>query len=77
MDSQQKNKNFKDKQEFPFDLLCDTDRAMSLAYGAVEAADAKSAARISYVIGPDRKVQKVYAKVKAAQHPAEVLGELR
>ena len=76
MDSQAKNKNFKEKQEFPYDLLCDTERSMSLAYGAVDAADAKSAARISYVVGPDRKIQKVYPKVKAAQHPEEVLGDL-
>lgn len=49
---------------------------MSLAYGAVASADDRSAARISYIVGPDGKVLKAYPKVRAASHPEEVLGDL-
>ena len=49
---------------------------MSLAYGAMTSTDDRSAARISYIVGPDGKVLKAYPKVKAAAHPEEVLGDL-
>jgi peroxiredoxin Q/BCP len=32
--------------------------------------------RSTFVIGPDGKIEKVYAKVKAQGHAAEVLGSL-
>ena len=70
------NRKFKAKYEFPFDLLSDEDKSVSLAYGAVEDTDARSAKRISYLIGPDGKIRKAYATVKAADHPEQVLGDL-
>lgn len=70
------NAKFKAKYDFPFDLLSDEDKSVSLAYGAVEDTSAKSAKRISYLIGPDGKIRKAYATVKAADHPEQVLGEL-
>ena len=36
LDSQAENKHFRDKFSFPFDLLCDVDKSLSLAYGAIE-----------------------------------------
>ena len=70
------NKKFKEKYDFPFDLLSDEDKKVSLAYGAVDDTDAKSAKRISYLIGPDGKIKKVYGTVKAAAHPEQVLEDL-
>jgi len=32
--------------------------------------------RSTFVIGPDGKIERVYTKVKAKGHAAEVLGEL-
>lgn len=49
---------------------------MALAYGAIEDTSAKTAKRISYLIGPDGKIKKAYATVKAADHPEQVLGDL-
>ena len=49
---------------------------MGLAYGACDAPDAKSARRITYVIDPKGKIQKVYPKVNAAAHPEEILADL-
>lgn len=49
---------------------------MGHAYGAAEGRSAKSLKRISYVIGPDGKIQHAYATVKAAAHPDQVLKDL-
>ena len=49
---------------------------MSVAYGAAADADAGKASRISYIVGPDGKVLKAYPKVKAAEHPEQVLADL-
>ena len=75
-DSPEENKAFKDKFDFPYDLLCDTDRTMGLAYGAAGDADASHPARISYLIDPEGKIAKVYGKVVPAEHPDEVLRDL-
>ena len=33
--------------------------------------------RISYLIDPEGKIQKIWAKVKPEEHAAEVLAEIR
>ena len=71
-----KNKKFHEKQEFPFDLLCDEDLSVSVAYGAASDAKAGKANRISYLIGPGGVIKKAYAKVKADDHPEQVLNDL-
>ncbi|HLU40685.1 MAG TPA: peroxiredoxin [Planctomycetota bacterium] len=70
------NRSFKEKFAFPFPLLCDTTRALGLAYGACDDANAKHARRISVVVGPDGNVLKVYDQVDARNHPAQVLADL-
>jgi peroxiredoxin len=49
---------------------------VGLAYGAADDATARSAKRISYLIGPDGRVRKAYPKVNAAAHPEEILKDL-
>ena len=75
-DAPAKNLKFKEKYSFPYDLLCDEDNGVALAYGAVEERDAKSHKRISYLIGPEGTIRKVYGSVKAAEHPEQVLVDL-
>ena len=75
-DAPAKNKKFQDKHAFPFDLLCDEDLAVSIAYGAAADAGAGRANRISYLIGPGGVIAKAYPKVKAADHPEQVLSDL-
>lgn len=70
------NRAFAEKFDFNFPLLCDESRAIGLAYGACDSADAKTARRISYVIGGDGAIRAVYPKVDAARHPEEVLQSL-
>ena len=75
-DTPVENRAFRDKFDFPFDLISDVDRSVGLAYGAAEDAEAQYAARISYLIGPDGRIVKTYAKVVPAEHAEEVLGDL-
>lgn len=75
-DSPEKNQRFRQKKEFPFDLLCDTTREMGLAYGACDDVGAKHAKRISVVIDPEGRVEKVYSDVNARSHFDEVLRDL-
>ena len=67
------NAAFAEKFSFPFPLLCDTSRSIGLAYGACDSPDARTARRISYLIGPDGRIVMAYEKVAPASHPEEVL----
>ena len=70
------NRAFAEKFGFPYQLLCDTEREIGLAYGACTDPSEEYAKRISYLIGPDQKVLKVWAKVDPKSHPTEVLEAL-
>lgn len=70
------NRAFADKFGFPFKLLCDTEKTLGTEYGALDPAEPGYAKRISYLIGPDRRIVRAYATVKPAAHPAQVLGDL-
>jgi peroxiredoxin Q/BCP len=69
------NKAFCDKFAYPFKLLS-FDKAAGKIWGATDDKESDYAKRISYLIGPDRKVAKVYTKVKPADHPAQVLADV-
>ena len=69
------NKAFKDKFNFPFDLLSDTDKSMSIAYGAANE-DSSRPIRISVLIGPDGKVVNAYEIDDAEGHAARALRDL-
>lgn len=73
-DTEAENKAFAEKFAYDFPLLCDTERAIGLAYGACETAEANNAKRISYVIDPNGVIQHVYAKVDTSTHAQDILG---
>ena len=75
VDDQSANAKWAKKYSFPFPLLCDTDRALCLAYHAVENPEGR-ARRISYLIGADGKIEIAWPKVKAADHAEEVLAAI-
>jgi len=75
-DDEQANAAFERKFGFGFPLLCDTTRAVGLAYGAAADATTRSAKRISYLIGPDGRIRRAYPKPNAAAHPEELLKDL-
>jgi len=72
----QENAAFAAKFSFPYPLLCDTKREIGLAYGACDTPEAGNPRRISYVIGPEGRIEHAFPKVDAKTHPAAVLALL-
>jgi peroxiredoxin Q/BCP len=72
---------FREKFQLPFPLLADERHEVADAYGAwVEKNnDGRThwaTARMTFLIAPDRRIARVWPKVKAAGHAAEVLAAL-
>jgi peroxiredoxin Q/BCP len=72
---------FKEKYELPFTLLADEEKAAAKTYGVWKEKNmygkkVMGIERSTFVIGPDGKIEKIYGKVKAKGHAAEVLAEL-
>jgi peroxiredoxin Q/BCP len=72
---------FKQKYELPFTLLADEEKAAANAYGVWKEKNmygrkVMGIERSTFVIGPDGKIEKIYGKVKAKGHAAEVLANL-
>jgi peroxiredoxin Q/BCP len=74
-DGVEANAAFAKKFDFPYKLLCDTDRELGLAYGACKDATAGYANRISYLLDEQGKVKAVYPKVSPGDHPKQVLAD--
>jgi len=70
------NRAFAEKRGFPFRLLCDTDRTLCLAYRACERADDAYARRITYVIGPDGRIEQALETKSPKAQAAELLETL-
>jgi peroxiredoxin Q/BCP len=66
---------FKDKYSLPFTLLSDVDAVMSRAFGVYDE-EAKEARRVTFIIGKDGIIQKVFHNVRVARHTTEVLEAL-
>ena len=66
---------FKNKYELPFDLLVDTEKNICKLYG-VELSVFGSAKRVTFVIGKDGKILKVFPTVAVDNHSKEILGIL-
>ena len=72
---------FKQKYNLPFTLLADEDKAAAQAYGVWKEKNmygkkVMGIERSTFVISPEGKVEKIYAKVNAKGHAAEVLEDL-
>ena len=81
-DSVRKHANFKKKYDLPFTLLADTDHKVAAQYGLwVEkmfwGRKYMGVERTTYIIGPDGKIRKIFAKVNPAGHAAEVQAALK
>ena len=70
------NTAFVRAEGFPFRLLSDESHRLAGSAGAADSTDAPVARRISYLVGPDGKVQRVYDSVNLASHAKDVLGDL-
>ena len=78
VDDVESHKKFSDKYKLPFTLLADEDHAMATAYGVLKDYKlVKVASRQSFLVDPDGKIAKHYAKVKPDTHTEEVLADIK
>jgi peroxiredoxin Q/BCP len=72
---------FRDKYDLNFPLLSDPDHAVAEAYGAwgtkkMYGREYEGVIRSTFVIGPDGVIEKVYPKVKPAEHAEQILADV-
>lgn len=72
-DSIESHKKFQEKYSLPFTLLADTEKTVIKAY---EADGLLGTKRISYLVGKDGIILKVYPNVTPSEHGAEILKDL-
>jgi len=80
-DSVKKHDKFVEKYKLPFTLLADEDRKIVEAYGvwgekSFLGRKYMGTNRVTFLIGPDGRIKKIWPTVKPAEHAAEVLAEL-
>lgn len=81
-DPPQTQKKFQDKYDLPYTLLSDVDKKVCNAFGVIKEKNmygkkVKGIARITFVIGPEGKIQHVFNNVKAEGHAEQVLEYLK
>jgi thioredoxin-dependent peroxiredoxin len=81
VDSVKSHDKFVAKFNLPFTLLSDEDMKIVNAYGVwgrkkFMGREYDGTHRVTFLIDPKGKIQKIWPKVKAETHPAEVLAEL-
>jgi peroxiredoxin Q/BCP len=67
---------FRDKHDFGFPLLSDSEKQISAAYGTLKD-HGKSANRVTYLIDPGGVVRAVWPRVKVDGHAEAVLARLK
>ena len=80
-DSVKSQKNFCEKQNFPFSLVSDPEKTTIRKYEAIGlkkmyGREYEGIFRISYLIDENGTIQKTYGKVKPKEHAKEVLEDL-
>jgi thioredoxin-dependent peroxiredoxin len=73
---------FKANYDLPFTLLCDVDKAAAQAYGvwkekSMYGKQVMGIERTTFLIGEDGRILKIFPKVKAKGHAAQVLAALQ
>lgn len=73
---------FKEKNDLPFHLLADVDKKVSEAFGVMKEKSMygkkfMGIARMTFVIGPEGKIEHIFEKVKPDVHAEEVLEYLK
>jgi thioredoxin-dependent peroxiredoxin len=77
VDSTNSHKQFCSQQGLTFKLLADTEHKVSATYGSLmNFGVAKIAARNTFLIDPQGKIERVYTKVDPNKHSQEVLAAL-
>lgn len=75
-DDEADNAAFAKNHGFPFQLLCDEDHELGLAYGACKDPEAGYAERYSFLVDEDGHLAQAWLKVDPRKHAQEVLDFL-
>ena len=80
-DSVKSHDKFVEKYRLPFTLLADEDKKIAQAYDAwgqksFLGKKYMGMHRVTFLIGPDGRIKRVWPKVKPAEHAEEVLAQL-
>jgi thioredoxin-dependent peroxiredoxin len=77
IDSAENHKSFIEKYNLPFPLLLDPDKKIAKEYGAANGIPILGFdRRITYVIGEDGRILKVYPSVDPSVHSGEILSDI-
>ena len=81
IDSVKSHVKFTEKYKLPFPLIADEDKALVEAYGVwgqktFLGRKYMGTHRVTFLIGPDGIIRKIWPKVKPAEHAKEVLDSL-
>jgi peroxiredoxin Q/BCP len=81
-DSVRRHANFARKYELPFRLVADPEHEVVRAYGVegekrFMGRTSVGTYRVTFLIGPDGRIRRIWPKVKVKEHAAEVLAALR
>ena len=81
VDSVKSHDRFVEKQKLPFALVSDEDKQLVQAYGVwgekrFMGRKFLGTHRVTFLIGPNGRIRKIWTKVKPAAHAAEVLAAL-
>jgi peroxiredoxin Q/BCP len=80
-DSVKSHGKFADKFKLPFPLLADEEKKVVEAYGVwgekkFMGREYMGTHRVTFLIGPDARIRKIWPKVKPEEHAAEVLAAI-
>jgi peroxiredoxin Q/BCP len=76
VDSEEKHREFAKEHELPFPLIADPEHAWSDAFGVGRFLGGMDE-RVSFLIGKDGKIAKVYEDVDPGVHADQVLGDAK
>ena len=81
-DTPKAQKKFQEKFKLPFPLLADADKKVADAFGVLQEKNmygkkVMGIVRTTFVIGPDSRIQHIFARVKPEGHAEEVLACLK
>ena len=81
-DTPKAQKKFKEKYDLPYTLLADVDETVCNRFGVMKDKNMyckklRGIERTTFLIGPDRKLTRIFAKVKPEGHAEEVLAAVK
>lgn len=75
-DGREANRAFAEKHDFPFSLLCDTERRVGLAFGTCSSASSRWSARYTFLVDAAGKIELAIDTADPGGQAEEILALL-